>query len=189
MSFEPEPKLRVLFVCMGNICRSPLAEMLFRHYVQALGLEGRVRCDSAGTGNWHVGEPPCEGTLATARRLGLRWEGVRARQIGPRDFDEFDYILAMDRENLAVLKRLLRAYRVRSRGKIDLLLAYAPHVGTDEVPDPYFDGRHEEVYVYIDEGVRAFLRHLLAGRPDELGLTSEEAQSALRRLEALRTRP
>ncbi|PTQ52728.1 MAG: Low molecular weight protein tyrosine phosphatase [Brockia lithotrophica] len=189
MSFVPLPKLRVLFVCMGNICRSPLAEMLFRHYVEALGLEGRVRCDSAGTGNWHVGEPPCEGTLATARRLGLRWEGVRARQIGPQDFAEFDYILAMDRENLIALERLLRAYRVRPRGKIDLLLAYAPHVGAEEVPDPYFDGRHEEVYVYVDEGVRGFLRHLLAERPHELGLRPEEARDVLHRLEALRTGP
>lgn len=164
--------LRVLFVCAGNICRSPLAEALFRHRVQEEGLQDVVSCDSAGTGAWHVGEPPCPGTLRTLKRLGISSEGLVARQVRPEDLTAFDYILAMDRENLEDLHRLAaRAGKTIGRAdiaepdggedaRIELLLSYAPEIGTLDVNDPYYNGRHDETYRQVAAGVEGFWRHL-----------------------------
>jgi protein-tyrosine phosphatase len=135
-STEPH---RILFVCLGNICRSPLAEGVFRHLAAERGLDGRYQVDSAGTGAWHVGEPPDRRSLAVAHRKGVPLEG-RARQVEDRDFEDFHLLIAMDRENLRNLERL----RDRSGGgtPLRLLREFDPHAddGDLEVPDPYYGG-------------------------------------------------
>ena len=166
--------VRVLFVCSGNICRSPLAEALFRRRIEEVGLAGKVRCDSAGTGAWHVGEPPCPGTLATLRRLGLSADGLIARQITDDDFHTFDYILSMDRENLALLERRRRKRfgdDPAAGPVIELLLRYAPEVGTLDVNDPYYNGLHDLTYRQVAAGIDGFVAHLLG----EMGRLAHEA--------------
>lgn len=128
--------MRVLFVCMGNICRSPTAEGVFRQRLQQAGLLERVMVDSAGTGDWHVGKAPDDRSAKTALRRGYDLSSLRARQVEAADFDRFDLILAMDHDNLARLKAL-RPYR---RGaELDLFLRRYGLV-VDEVPDPYYGG-------------------------------------------------
>jgi len=97
--------MKVLFVCLGNICRSPTAEAVFRHFLLGEGGAIRIDVDSAGTHAYHIGEPPDPRSQAAARRRGIDMSGLRARQVHASDFEEFDLILAMDRENLAELKR------------------------------------------------------------------------------------
>ncbi|MEI7771070.1 MAG: low molecular weight protein-tyrosine-phosphatase [Chloroflexales bacterium] len=146
----------VLFVCMGNICRSPMAEAVFRHMAQEAGLAARLRIDSAGTGGWHAGEPPHRGTLAVLRRHGIDAGGQRARQLTPDDFTQFDYIVAMDEENLADMARFHPEAHARAR----LLLAYAPDAPVREVPDPYYDDRFDEVYGLVSAGCRGLLEQI-----------------------------
>src|SRR3990170_5020709 len=98
--------LRVLFICMGNICRSPTAETVFRHSVQQAGLEHLIECDSAGTHDYHIGEPPDVRAQRAASRRGYDMSGLRGRQVGRKDFERFDYVLAMDGHNLALLARI-----------------------------------------------------------------------------------
>jgi protein-tyrosine phosphatase len=120
---------RVLFVCSGNICRSPTAEAVMRHLVNQAGLSDEIEVDGAGTGAWHVGDPPDERATAAATRRGILLTG-RARQIEPRDFDEFDLVLAVDDENL---ERLQRVAPPGSAAQVRKLTA-------DDVPDPYYGG-------------------------------------------------
>jgi protein-tyrosine phosphatase len=132
-----QPDAQVLFVCLGNICRSPTAEGVFRSVVERVGLAARVRIDSAGTGDWHVGRPPDRRAVAAARERGYELGHLRARQVRRSDFAEFDWILAMDRSNLAALRSLRpRAYG----GHLGLFLELAPDLGVAEVPDPYGGG-------------------------------------------------
>ncbi len=148
---EPTP-ITVLFVCMGNICRSPMAEAVFRHLVQEAGLSGRFVIDSAGTGGWHAGEPPHQGTLDVLARHGVSADGQVARQVTKTDFDRFTYIVAMDADNLRDLRRN------DPRGCCTrLLLDYAPTTRTREVPDPYYNGRFEEVYALVTAGCQGLL--------------------------------
>lgn len=105
-------RISILFVCMGNICRSPLAEGIFGHLVAEAGLTGGFMIDSAGTGGWHEGEPPDRRSIATAKSHSIDISGQRARRIRPRDFRDFDLILAMDRDNLAALERARRMGRI-----------------------------------------------------------------------------
>jgi protein-tyrosine phosphatase len=148
--------IRLLFVCLGNICRSPTAEGTMRALVRQAGLEGRIVLDSAGTGGWHVGDPPDARAAAAARRRGIVLEGA-ARQVRHEDFEEFDLILAMDRANLRELRRL--APDERARARVRLLREFDPaadvnldvpgdpstagDLGTQgdlDVPDPYYGG-------------------------------------------------
>jgi protein-tyrosine phosphatase len=127
----------ILYVCMGNICRSPTAEGVTRERARGRGLEGRVFVESAGIGDWHVGEPPDHRAIAHAARRGYDLTALRARQVSPADFARFDWILAMDRDNL----RALEALRPRDyRGHLGLFLDFAPQLDVREVPDPYFGG-------------------------------------------------
>jgi protein-tyrosine phosphatase len=154
--------VRVLFVCLGNICRSPTAEAVFRTIAEREAPELKFEVDSAGTAGYHVGEPPDPRTQAAARRRGYDLSGLRARVVEPGDFERFDLILAMDRNNLSVLQR--RA-PVDARNRLRLFLEFAPETGTAEVPDPYYGGPNgfEEVLDLVESASRRLLHHVRSG--------------------------
>lgn len=127
---------RVLFICMGNICRSPTAEGVFRAQVQAAGLAQHIEIDSAGTHDYHVGAPPDARSQEHARRRGYELGALRARQLVAADFERFDLLLAMDEDNLAHAARLATPAQ---RARLQLFMRYAPGLGT-AVPDPYYGG-------------------------------------------------
>jgi protein-tyrosine phosphatase len=149
----------VVFVCLGNICRSPLAEGLFTHLARARGVEGNYEVDSAGTGAWHAGQPPDVRSAEVAARHGVRLAGA-ARQIRPEDFERFDWIVAMDRENLRDLKALKARHGGRAR--VQLLRDFDPEPGDGEVPDPYYGGPDgfDLVYAMVHRSAKAFLDRL-----------------------------
>lgn len=153
---SPQP-IRVLFVCLGNICRSPMAEAVFRQQVAQAGLDDRIEVDSAGTGAWHTGEQPHHGTRRVLRERGIDYEH-RARVVTPADFSHFDYIVALDSENLADL----RAMAGGSRARLARLLDYVADARTRDVPDPYYSGRFDEVYTLVDQGGRSLLSQIVA---------------------------
>jgi protein-tyrosine phosphatase len=127
--------VRVLFVCLGNICRSPTAEGVFRHLLGQQAPQLRVEVDSAGTAGYHLGDPPDLRSQRAAARRGIDLSGLRARQVTPADFAHFDLILAMDGGNLTTLQSMRPA---RSRAQLRLFMDYAPQLGVREVPDPYY---------------------------------------------------
>lgn len=129
--------VNVLFVCLGNICRSPTAEGVFRHLVRAQGLGGTIRTDSAGTGAWHIGEPPDRRAQAAARGRGVDLSDLRGRQVRAADFNSFDYVLAMDRRNHRDLAALCPPGQ---EARLHMFLTFAPGLGVSEVPDPYYGG-------------------------------------------------
>ena len=125
----------ILFVCMGNICRSPTAEGVFRARAQAAGLDYCLHIDSAGTHAYHVGGKPDKRSSAFAAKRGYDLSAQRARQVAPSDFETFDYLYAMDHDNLALLQAACPA---QHQHKLGLFMQFAPHVGSDVVPDPYY---------------------------------------------------
>jgi protein-tyrosine phosphatase len=136
--------VKILFVCMGNICRSPTAEAVFRKHLEDAGLESQVEIDSAGTGDWHVGKPPDERARQAGAGRGYDLENLRARQVSPSDFQRFDLILAMDHDNLQGLQALRGS---ESGAELDPLLGrYSLAQGV--VPDPYYG---EEVLDLIEQ--------------------------------------
>ena len=150
--------MKVLFVCLGNICRSPTAEGVFRHYVEQAGLSEHVTIDSAGTSDWHIGKTPDPRTIAAAAQRGYDVSTLRGRQATEQDFAEFDLILAMDNSNLANLEALRPA---NSRAELDLLLQrYA--LPRSEVPDPYYGGEQgfEDVLDLLENASQALLAEL-----------------------------
>lgn len=151
--------MKILFVCLGNICRSPTAEGVFRAVAAREAPELQIEVDSAGTAGYHIGEPPDARTRQAASRRGYDLESLRARVVEPRDFDNFDLILAMDRENLAVLQKRVPANR---RDRVRLFLEFAPDASVTEVPDPYYGGPNgfEEVLDLVEAAALGLLQHL-----------------------------
>ncbi|MEO8064350.1 MAG: low molecular weight protein-tyrosine-phosphatase [Pseudomonadota bacterium] len=155
-------KKRVLFVCLGNICRSPTAEGVLRAIATRDYPELPLAVDSAGTANYHVGEPPDRRTVAAARRRGFDLSSQRARQVSADDFERFDYVLAMDCANLAELER----QRPRTAtANVGLFLGFAPDSGFAEVPDPYYGGVEdfERVLDLCEAGARGLLTKMSGG--------------------------
>lgn len=148
--------VKVLFVCMGNICRSPTAEGVFRHLVKQHDLEQHIHIDSAGTHAYHIGEPPDSRSQATARNRNIDMSRQRARRVEINDFDEFDYILAMDNSNLADLKTICPS---DLQHKIELFLNYGENVNEAEVPDPYYGGSSgfDHVFDLVENASRGLL--------------------------------
>jgi protein-tyrosine phosphatase len=151
----------VLFVCLGNICRSPLAEGVFRHLTTLAGLADRFEIESAGTGGWHVGEQPDARSRMVAKQHGVELDS-RARQVVPEDFERFDFIVAMDHENLRTLQRMAAA--AGSDAEVALLRSYDPAADGDEVPDPYYGGASgfETVYEMVLRSCQGLLDRLRA---------------------------
>ncbi len=152
--------IRVLFVCMGNICRSPTAEGVFWHLVEQAGLSMQIETDSAGTSDYQKGDPPDRRAQQAASKRGYDLSRIRARQVRPQDFHEFDHILAMDSKNLKDLRAI---YPDGGRAEVALFLDFAHKVRTRDVPDPYYGGVQgfEVVLDLVEDAAHGFLQHLL----------------------------
>ncbi|MGB5705341.1 MAG: low molecular weight protein-tyrosine-phosphatase [Arenicellales bacterium] len=150
----------ILFVCLGNICRSPTAEGVFRQFLSKRNLLEQFEVDSAGTGNWHIGSPPDKRAQLAASTRGIDISSLRARQISDADIHRFDYIIAMDHSNqreLVALAGQARAHKIR------LLLEFTEIIGLDEVPDPYYGGDRgfDQVLDMIEEASEGLITHIL----------------------------
>lgn len=159
------PRHSILFVCLGNICRSPLAEGVFRHVAEAGGADRLFRIDSAGTGAWHAGSPPDPRSIAIANRHGIDISQQRARRIEAADLTECDHVLGMDRSNVDTIRNAFPAHAA----KVHLYLDFALRRGAD-IPDPYHGGAQgfADVYRTIREASEALLARLtvdIASRP------------------------
>ena len=148
--------VRVLFVCLGNICRSPMAEAVFQHLVDEAGLSSQIGVDSAGTGSWHVGEQAHRGTRHVLREKGIAYDG-RARQVDWDDLEEETYVIAMDQSNVDQLYR-----RFGDHPRLQRLLDFATEHDEENVPDPYYSGNFSYVYELVEDGCRGLLAHIRA---------------------------
>lgn len=153
----------ILFVCMGNICRSPTAEGVFRGKVEAIGLHDQLRIDSAGTHAYHVGEAPDMRSQEYALKRGYNLSTQRARQVNKNDFEEFDLILAMDKDNLHNLQKLCP---MQHQHKLKLMMSYASHSPSDIVPDPYYGGGRgfDTVLDYLEDAADGLVKVLKGER-------------------------
>jgi len=166
---EVDPDYRVLFVCMGNICRSPTVEGVFRALAERELAAHVIEIDSAGTHGYHVGQPPDPRARRAAERRGIDLSALRARRVAPEDFERFDLILAMDPLNVAVLQETCPP---EHRARIRLLLEFAPELGREDVPDPYYGGSNGFEYVLdlAEEASADLVSHIRA----EIGERSGE---------------
>jgi len=161
--------LRVLFVCTGNICRSPTAEGVFRKLVADAGLSQRIEAASSGTHSYHVGDGADSRSVQAARRRGYDLSAHRARRLGAEDFDDFDYLLAMDADNMRHMRTLAGSRRAAgaARAKLAFLLDFSPAVKLDGVPDPYLGAEgFETVLDIIETAAEGLLEHI---RRNDLG--------------------
>jgi len=146
---------KIMFVCLGNICRSPTAEGVFRGLAHEAGLD--VIVDSSGTGGWHVGEQPDQRAMAEAKRRGYDLSAQRSRQVLQEDFERFDLILAMDQSNLKSLKSIAPCGH---KAKVELFLKYAQNQTLKDVPDPYYEDNFEAVFDLIETASRGLIKAL-----------------------------
>jgi protein-tyrosine phosphatase len=160
---ETSCKTRVLFVCTGNICRSPTAEGVFRHMVERAGLAEAIESDSAGTHGYHVGEPPDRRACEEAAARGYDLSAIVARRFAPADFHRFDLILAMDRGHHAHLSRIAPP---ETAGRLRLFMEFAGEDAAHDVPDPYYGSRggFAEVLDMIESGAEGLLAAIRDGR-------------------------
>lgn len=152
-------KVGVIFICMGNICRSPTAEAVFRHFIVQEGLSEAIHIDSAGTHDYHIGAAPDGRTQSAASQRGYDMSKLRGRQVEAGDFSRFDYVLAMDEANLSILKRL----RPRdAESHLGLFLEFAEKHDEREVPDPYYGGAQgfEHVLDLVEDAANGLLNHI-----------------------------
>jgi protein-tyrosine phosphatase len=151
--------ISVVFVCSGNICRSPMAEAVFIDMVEKEGLAGQFHIDSAGTGPWHVGDPAHRGTRRVLADHGIRSDSI-ARQVNARDLSHANYLVAMDRSHVSEMRYMARGAELD--GRLLLLLDFAENTRVKDVPDPYYSGNFEEVYRLVTDGCRGLLAHIRA---------------------------
>ncbi len=151
--------VKVLFVCLGNICRSPTAHGVFQDLVSKAGLQHKIEIDSAGTGEWHIGKPPDKRAMEAASKRGYDLSPLRARQFKAEDLQQFDYVLAMDQENL---QNMLAAKQATPRGHVGLFLEFDKNSEYTEVPDPFYGGNKgfERVLDLIESASRGLLDHI-----------------------------
>src|SRR5690625_4042288 len=154
---EKTTLINVLFVCLGNICRSPMAEAVFRKKVQERGLEQSIHVDSAGTGDWHVGKKPHVGTQQKLTKYEIDFEGIHARQVNEDDWRKFDYIIAMDESNVTNLNAWKKD---DASAKCHRMLDFLPEEVEKDVEDPYYTGNFARVYDLIDRASDKLLDHI-----------------------------
>lgn len=153
--------MKVLFVCLGNICRSPTAEGVFRRELARAGCQDRVDIDSCGLGHWHLGKAPDPRAQAAAEQRGIDISGLRARQLQAQDFAGFDYVLGMDRDNLRAMLAMKPAH---AKAHVGLLLDFAD-LAESEVPDPYYGGDEgfERVFTLLEAAAEGLVEHIQRG--------------------------
>ncbi|WP_217589789.1 low molecular weight protein-tyrosine-phosphatase [Lentibacillus saliphilus] len=149
--------IRILFVCLGNICRSPMAESVCRDVLAKEGLAEQVVVDSAGTGDWHIGESPHKGTRHILDQHNMSYEGMQARVFAESDWEQFDYVIAMDAKNIADLEQLRSALQ---NVFVARLMDFVKTPKKHDIPDPYFTGDFNETFELIHEGCTGLIRHI-----------------------------
>jgi len=164
--------IRILFVCLGNICRSPMAEAVMRKLVQEAGLSEQIEVDSAGTGDWHLGKPPHEGTRRILSDRNISYEGMVARQVVSEDFEQFTYIVCMDSSNISNVRAILKDAKEQAGGRFNpyagskeqlfTFMELLPKHSVKDVPDPYYTGNFEYVYELVEAGCQALLNKVKA---------------------------
>jgi len=161
-------KVSVLFVCLGNICRSPTAHGVFQGMVNGSGFGDAIQVDSAGTGDWHIGHSPDQRTAQVAASKGYDLSELRARLVTSEDFQLFDYVIAMDKANLSDLRAMQPA---DYRGYLGLFLDFSTQNGHSEVPDPYYGGEDgfELVFTLVEEASQGLLQHIQANHQLQAG--------------------
>lgn len=147
--------IRVLFVCLGNICRSPMAEAVMRDLIEKKGLSSKIKVDSAATSSWHIGEPPHKGTQKKLKEYGISTSGMKGRQLVKEDFESFDYIIGMDSNNVRNIREKLGQ---PEHPKIFRFLDLTSH--KKDVPDPYYTGDFQETYDLVLDGCKALLEKI-----------------------------
>ncbi|GAA0288946.1 protein-tyrosine phosphatase [Gracilibacillus halotolerans] len=148
--------IKVLFVCLGNICRSPMAEAIFKKIVKENGLSDQIEIDSAGTGDWHIGKPPHIGTRNKLDEMKISYEGQKARQVQDGDLENFDYVIGMDASNLENLRPFKRGPNTVVKRLMDFV-----EDAKEDVPDPYYTNNFDYTYELVEEGCEQLLRNIV----------------------------
>jgi len=152
----------VLFVCLGNICRSPMAEAIFRHKVKQGRLENKIQVDSVGTGDYHIGQRPHRGTQRELKRHQISYDSIRARQLSPQDIEKSDYIIVMDTENLNDVRNQARRWGYDVDDEVRMMMEFADNTPLEEldVPDPYYARGFDKVYTMLDDASNGLLSYI-----------------------------